>query len=307
MQNEGIDPDAVTFICILKACGMVGSLEIGDNIGVKVREKGFLQKDIMLGNALVDMYFKCGAIEKAQEVFEQLPVRDVVSWNAMISGYAELGFSKLALQCYEDMLNEGISPDSWTFSSLFSACSEAALVEEGYCYFKSMIHDHGITPSIEHFNSMIDLLGRAGHLLEARKVPQTMPFRPDITTWMSLLTGCRMYGNVELGKQCLHEISQLEPDSASVYTMLSNIFGEFGMLEDVKNVQGLKKYASAWKKPGRACIEVGHMMQEFVVGESISLGSNDMYHKFQRLARKLKEEGYSPKLELIFESMESQL
>lgn len=223
----------------------------------------------------------------------------------MIAGYAQHGYYKLALQCFDDMLCQSVKPDDWTFSSILTACSEAALVQKGYQYFKAMKEEHDITPSIEHFNCMVDLLGRAGRLPEARKLLESMPVLPDITTWMSLLTACRIYGNVELGRQCFNEVTRLEPDTAAVYTLLSHMYADFDMWEDAQTVQELKKCSSAWKKPGRACIETGHIMQEFTVGDKTALNSSSMFQKSQRLARYLKEQGYAPKLELIFESMES--
>ena len=97
MQDEGICPTVVTISCVLKACIIVGSLEIVEEIHAEVRKQGLLQKDIVLGTTLLDMYAKCGALDKAREVFERLPGRDVVSWNALISGYDRHGLGEDAL------------------------------------------------------------------------------------------------------------------------------------------------------------------------------------------------------------------
>lgn len=223
----------------------------------------------------------------------------------MIAGYSQHGYCRLALKCFEDMLCQSIEPDSWTFSSILSACSEAALVKEGYQYFKVMEKDHGIAPGVEHFNCIVDLLGRAGRVPEAKKLLQTMPVLPDITTWMSLLTASRMYGYVDLGIECFNEVARLEPDTAAVYALLSHMYADFDLWQDACKVQELKKCSSAWKKPGKACIETGHIVQEFTVGEKTGLYPCRMDQKARLLARLLKEQGYTPKLELIFESSSS--
>ena len=93
MKGSCVCPNSVTYVCILKACGIVRSLVIGEEICAEVRKQGLLEKDLMLGNALVDMFSKCGVLEKAQVVFEQLQVWDAVSWNAMIVGYAQNGLN----------------------------------------------------------------------------------------------------------------------------------------------------------------------------------------------------------------------
>ena len=100
MQDEGISPTMVTYVCILKVCGFLRSMKTREGIDLKIRKRTLLQKDVMLGNTLVDMYVKCGALEKAQHVFEQLPYLTVFSGTALISGYVENGLSDEALKCF---------------------------------------------------------------------------------------------------------------------------------------------------------------------------------------------------------------
>ena len=136
MQNEGISPDTITFICILKACSIARDVEMGITIHVKIVSNCFLFKDIALGNALVDMYAKCGLINKAQEVLEELPVRDVVSWNIMINGCVQNEQNNKALSIYERMQSEDLAPNSITFILILKACSNIGLIEKGENFMK---------------------------------------------------------------------------------------------------------------------------------------------------------------------------
>ncbi|MCO5611750.1 hypothetical protein L7F22_066008 [Adiantum nelumboides] len=139
-------------------------------------------------------------------------------------------------------------------------------------------------------------------MLEARKVLRSMPVVPDITTWMSLLTASRMYGYVDLGLTCFDEVAQLEPDTAAVYALLTHMYADFNLLQDACKVQELKKCSSAWKKPGKACIEIGDLVQEFTVGENLTSDTN----LSRVLTRLLKEQGYTPRLDMLFETTENE-
>ena len=119
-EDVHICPNVVTYICILKACTIVGSLQIGEYIAAEVRKRGLLHKDVVLGTALVDMYAKCGALEKAQEVFECLPMRNVVTWSALITGYTQHGLGDEALKCYMQMQDAGVCPNLVTYMCVLS-------------------------------------------------------------------------------------------------------------------------------------------------------------------------------------------
>ena len=112
-KDERVCPNTITYICILKACDIVGSLKIGEEIDAEVRNQGLLQKDVILGSAFIDMYSKCGALKKAREIFEHLPVQNAVTWNPLIAGYGQLGQINVVLDLYSRMNVEGV-PDAVT-------------------------------------------------------------------------------------------------------------------------------------------------------------------------------------------------
>eukprot|EP00249_Psilotum_nudum_P015893 c25573_g2_i3 orf=225-1328(+) len=188
MQQSNVKSNKYIYTAALKACTETADLTQGRLIHGQIVESEF-KSDVVIGNTLIDMYAKCGSLEEARKVFDGLPNQNVVSWAAMIAGYAQSGNCRLAIQCLEDMKQHGLKPVDVIFTSILAACSHAGLVDEGCRYFKSMREEHDIIPSIEQYNCMVDLLGRAGHLNEAEDLLQT--FQSDIIGWRSLLTACR--------------------------------------------------------------------------------------------------------------------
>ena len=166
MEKNRIEPDAVTIASILPACGDLSALSLGRRMHEYVERKK-LRPNLLLENALVDMYAKCGSLQDAREVFDRMKFRDVVSWTSMISAYGLNGQGCDAVALFAKMQNLGLSPDSIAFVSVISACSHAGLLEEGRCYFKLMTEEYRIIPRIEHYACMVDLLGRSGQVDES--------------------------------------------------------------------------------------------------------------------------------------------
>eukprot|EP00250_Pteridium_aquilinum_P007006 c16806_g1_i1 orf=1-435(+) len=144
------------------------------------------------------MYAKCGALSKAQRVFNELPVRDAVSWNALIAGYCEQGHDEEALGCFEQMLHEGLFPDGVTFSFILKACNSIGAAKKGQLYFETMNTPCGIVPSLEHHTCMVDLFGNAGQFDKAISIIEKVPPSDDYSAWFALLGSCKKWGNVKL-------------------------------------------------------------------------------------------------------------
>eukprot|EP00250_Pteridium_aquilinum_P034829 c8177_g1_i1 orf=2-427(+) len=141
------------------------------------------------------MYAKCGVLAKAQEVFDELPVRDTLTWTALITGYAQQGETENALYYFDRMRESGVTPDPITFLSVLNACSHAGLVDKGQTYYEAMCVDHGLVPSVKHHACIVDLLGRAGQLDRVVAMMKKTPFQPTIVMWLTVLTACRKWGN----------------------------------------------------------------------------------------------------------------
>jgi pentatricopeptide repeat protein len=130
MQRTGMCPSEFTFASVLPACANLTALAQGMEIHGGIIRSG-IQCDTFVANALVDMYAKCGSIEKARDVFDRMRQRDVVSWTSMIAGYAQHGYSEAALKLFQKMRLAGVKPNSKTFASVIPACANLANLEKG--------------------------------------------------------------------------------------------------------------------------------------------------------------------------------
>lgn len=222
MLHERVNLDRVTFVSALNACAGMASLEQGTQIHAHIIYSG-AELDVFVGSALVDMYAKCGSLLHACQVFDKIPVRNIVSWTAIVSAHAQHGNGKAVSQLIQQMHGEGVKIDTMASVCVLSACSHTGLVEEGRRFFDSMIEDYGIKPTVEHYACMVDLLGRAGHLAEAVDLIHKMPFQPTRIVWTALLGACRTFGNMEIAKQATEGLLRLESQDASTYVLLSNI------------------------------------------------------------------------------------
>ncbi|XP_057836382.2 pentatricopeptide repeat-containing protein At2g20540 [Cryptomeria japonica] len=262
MQLAGMTPDMVTVVSVLPACAHLAALQKGREIHDYIIRRGF-EADVFVMSALIDMYAKCGIIKIARHLFDKMERRDVVSWNAMIVAYGMHGHCEDALLLFNQMQQQQIKPTHVTFVSVLSACSHAGLVDEGFKWFNCMIRDYNITPGLEHYACMVDLLGRAGRLDEAHEFIKNMPIEPGIDLWGALLGASRIHGNVELGESAAEHIFQLDSDDAGYYVMLSNIYAEAGRWDGVAKVRLLLKGRRLKKRPGCSWIEVNNRVQEF--------------------------------------------
>ncbi|KAH9288068.1 hypothetical protein KI387_032185 [Taxus chinensis] len=266
MQLAGLKPNPTTFSSILPACSKMGSLEQGIDIHQSIIESGFLS-DIVITSALIDMYAKCGSIHKARQLFDKMPQRNVISWNAMIAGYAQNGFCKTALKMFELMRLSGTYPDHVSFACVLFACSHAGLVDEGCKYFKGMSDLYCITPIIDHYVCMVDLLSRADYLEEAVNFIIKMQTKPAVVMWRCLLGACRLHKNVRLGVFTASLLFKLDPKNAATYVLLSNMYAEVGRWGDVQKVRRLMKDRGIKKIPGCSWIEDHKRLRAFCVGD----------------------------------------
>ncbi|KAH7373029.1 hypothetical protein KP509_17G033700 [Ceratopteris richardii] len=240
MKCQGFVPDQVTFVCVLKACGILGAADIGKKIYDDISRQGLLVDDIILSTAVVDMFAKCGCLGKAAQALQELAFRDTVTWNALIAGYAQQGLCEKVLECLRWMQIEGISPDASTFVCVLNACSHSGLLEDGFMFFKDMSTKYGIRQNLEHFTCMIDLFGRLGHLDKAVEMIQEIP-SDDSAVWSVLLDACGKWGDVDVGRWALQQAALAEETNSATYVLLSNVHANTGLVNsDVIDVMGME-------------------------------------------------------------------
>jgi ATP-dependent DNA helicase HFM1/MER3 len=265
MQLSGVKPNLDTFASILPACANLASIEQGKEVHENIIRIG-CQSDVFVASALVDMYGKCGSLDDACRAFRNIHRHNVVSWTVMILGYAMHGYADEALQLFEKMQNSGTNPDSVTFIGVLSACCHAGLVDDGWKYFDLMSQYYHITPLMEHYACMVDLLGRAGYLYEAQDFIENMPIKPDATVWGSLLGACKIHANIDLGEFVANRLFELDPADGAPYVLLSNMYAEAGRWDGIINVRKIMKDRQVKKKPGCSWIEINSRVHSFLVG-----------------------------------------
>ncbi|KAF4349521.1 hypothetical protein F8388_024931 [Cannabis sativa] len=259
MQDSKVEATEVTLISILGACAKTGALDIGTEIHVSLVKKCY-KVEGYLGNALVDMYAKCGKLNSAREVFDELKMKPVSCWNAMIVGLAVHGGSEEALELFAEMENrlDEVRPNRVTFIGVLIACRHKGLVEEGRQYFDRMIQQYNIKPDIKHYGCMIDLLSRWGFLYEAYEMIKTRSGETSSVIWRTLLGACTVHRNMDMAEKCFQQLAELELLKDADYVLLSNIYAEAERWDDVERLRNEMVTAGVVKILGYSHIGEGN-------------------------------------------------
>lgn len=250
LKKSGLNPNEVTMVTVTSACGSLGDLNLALQLHKCVYQaRSFGKPDILMLNSLIDVYGKCGRMDLAYRVFSRMEQQNVSSWTSMIVGYAMHGHVIEALDYFLCMRNKGVRPNSVTFIGVLSACVHGGMVQDGKHYFSMMQNEYGIMPQLQHYGCMVDLLGRAGLLEEAREMVEGMPMEANVVIWGCLMGACEKYGNVKMGEWVSKHFLELEPWNDGVYVVLSNIYASNGLWEEVGRVRGIMKERRLAKVP----------------------------------------------------------
>jgi len=263
-------------ISILAACTESGLLSLGMRIH-SILKRSNLGSNAYVLNALLDMYAKCGNLKKAFDVFNDIPKKDLVSWNTMLHGLGVHGHGKEAIELFSRMRREGIRPDKVTFIAVLCSCNHAGLIDEGIDYFYSMEKVYDLVPQVEHYGCLVDLLGRVGRLKEAIKVVQTMPMEPNVVIWGALLGACRMHNEVDIAKEVLDNLVKLDPCDPGNYSLLSNIYAAAEDWEGVADIRSKMKSMGVEKPSGASSVELEDGIHEFTVFDKSHPKSDQIY------------------------------
>ncbi|KAL4194992.1 hypothetical protein AMTRI_Chr05g71220 [Amborella trichopoda] len=290
MQLEDVKPNSVTISSILRACGQLSVFHHCKQIHGYHFRNG-LESNVLVCNSLIVSYLRCGDIDHARMIFNQMPEKDETTWNSMILGCGMHGLVDDSLDLLTRMQLVGITPSDATFTGILSACSHAGRVKEGWECFRSLIDDYGIVPKVEHYTCMVDLLGRASHLNEAYELIKGMPCEPDALIWGSLLGACKIHGNQNLAESVAEHLFDLDPEIIGYHVLLSNLYADFGKFDDIARIRGTLKEKGARKNPGCSWIEVNNKVHVFLAGDRSHPQHEEIYATLDNLTRKLKEAG----------------
>ncbi|KAK7277505.1 hypothetical protein RJT34_22519 [Clitoria ternatea] len=269
LEGLGMRPDKVVVVAALSACARLGALKLGRRIHHKYAGENWQCGQV--GGficAVVDMYAKCGSIDTALDIFCKTSddMKTTLLYNSIISGLAHHGLAEYAMALFHEMRLLGLEPDEVTFVALLCACGHSGLVDDGKRLFESMLNVYGVSPQMVHYGCMVDLLGRAGSLNEAYDLIQNMPFKANAVIWRSLLSACKVHGDVELAKLASQELLAIEHDHGACLVMLSNMLTDMDRHDEAASVRKEIDEVGIQKPPGWSYVEMNGALHKFLAG-----------------------------------------
>ena len=307
LKPYAVAPNAYTISCILMACAHLDVLRVGRQIHAYVtRHHQYEASMYFVANCLIDMYSKCGDVDTARNVFDNMPKRNEVSWTSMMSGYGMHGRGTEVVDIFEKMQKAGFVPDDICFLVLLYACSHSGMVDQGLDYFDSMRKDYGVVASAEHYACVIDLLARSGKLDKAWKTVQEMPMEPTAVIWVALLSACRVHSNVELAEYALNKLVDMKAENDGSYTLISNLYATARRWKDVARIRQLMKKSGIKKRPGCSWVQSKKGTASFFVGDRSHPLSPEIYALLGRLIDRIKGMGYVPETDFALHDVDDE-
>ncbi|XP_061337934.1 pentatricopeptide repeat-containing protein At4g13650-like [Gastrolobium bilobum] len=254
MREAGVETDHFTFTSTLSAAGITSALNAGKKIHALILKYGY-SSNLNVQNGLVSMYARCGSIPDSKKIFSSMNEHDVISWNSLLSGYAHHGHGREVVELFEKMRRTKVKPNNTTFLAVLTACSHVGMVDKGLQYFELIVSDKTLAPPrMEHYATIVDLLGRFGYLHEAESFIDNMPIEPGPSTYKTLLSACQVYGNKEIALRSAEKLLNLHPNDPATYILLSNVLSIEGCWADEAGVRKLMWDKGLAKKPGYSWI-----------------------------------------------------
>ncbi|XVF37835.1 hypothetical protein REPUB_Repub20aG0045200 [Reevesia pubescens] len=290
MHQNSVKPNSLTLSSLLSASANSAILNHGQQIHA-LAIKMCLEFDLSIQNSLVSMYSKCGNIADACQVFMSIKEPNIVSFNSMITGFAQNGFGEEAPKLFRKMQSGGQEPNQITFLAVLSACTHVGLVEVGWEHFKSMKSLHNIEPGPDHYSCIVDLLGRAGLFDEGVDLIYSMPFEPHTGVWGALLGASNTHLRLDLAKLAAQQLTELEPDSATPYVVLSNLYSLLGKKKDGDQVRMDKKSKGMKKSPGCSWLILKDKVHLFLAGDQSHEDSDEIRVTLWTIMKEMEELG----------------
>ncbi|KAF8716433.1 hypothetical protein HU200_026311 [Digitaria exilis] len=293
MQKDDVQPTLVTMSVLLRACAGLALLKKGKELHCFALRRAH-DHDMVVRTALIDMYAKAGSLTSAKQIFRRIQKNNLVSCNAMLTGLAAHGQGREAIALFHDMCNSGLKPDSITFTALLTACRSMELITEGWEYFDSMESRYGVTPTVENYACMVDLLSRCGYLDEAMDFIKKSPFKSAASLWGALLTGCTVHGNLALAEVAARKLFKLEPYNSANYLQMVSLYEHEQMFDEAESLKYAMKARALDARPGWSWTQVEQSIHVFEVEGKPHPDTAEIYEELMRLIFQFRKTGYVP-------------
>ncbi|XP_050214718.1 putative pentatricopeptide repeat-containing protein At3g13770, mitochondrial [Mercurialis annua] len=293
LNRTGMKSDPFTLSSVLTVCSKLLALEQGEQFHAHTIKSGFLS-DVVVGTAVVNMYTKCGSIQKASKVFVEMSTRTLISWTTMITSFAQHGFSQQALQLFEDMRLAGLRPNQITFVGVLAACCHAGMVDEAFRYFDMMQKEYKLKPVMDHYGCLVAMFVKMHRIDEAFDIVKKMDFEPSEFIWSLLIAGCRNHDQQELGFYAAEKLLMLKPKDTETYVMLLNMYISAERWQDVTRLRKFMKEEKLGKLNDWSWISIKDRIHSFKTKRRSRRQNAEVYGLLQELLDKAKDFGYLP-------------
>ncbi|PWA58316.1 pentatricopeptide repeat (PPR) superfamily protein [Artemisia annua] len=280
MVELKVKPDNIAFVAVSGACVCVGKLEKGKEVHEYIERR----MDSFLCTTFVDFYAKCGCIGTAIGIFETSKDKHLLTWNAILVGFAMHGHGEMLLSYFSKMVKNRVKLDEVTFLGVLVGCivtwngvedrdrgrryrefanyvtmvgcNNAGLIDEARGLFDEMESVYGVPKELKHYGCMADLLGRAGLIKEAINMIENMPMAGDVFVWGSLLGDCRLHGNVEVAEKDAEHIMEISPEDGGVYSTMADIYANAKRWDDLTKIRSLRDSRRVNKNVGCSLLQL---------------------------------------------------
>ncbi|KAK1371220.1 pentatricopeptide repeat-containing protein, mitochondrial [Heracleum sosnowskyi] len=285
--RKDIKPTEFTLSCVISCTSVLHPINHGSQFHCLVVKLG-LDSDSVVASSLLEMYSKYGQIDFATMIFDDMDLKDLISWNTMILGLTCNGKLSESLDLFKDLLERGPPPDHVTMTGVLSACNYGGFVDEGMSIFALMEKQYGVKPVSEHYVCIVDMLSRAGHLEEALNTLETMPCEPKVLGWISILYASEMYNDLRFMERASERILELEPQSLLPYMVLAKAYERRGRWESLVRVKIVMEKSHSKEMVGVSSVGIRNRIYLFRENQLLHCGGKDIYSTLRLLAEDME-------------------
>ncbi|PWA64505.1 pentatricopeptide repeat (PPR) superfamily protein [Artemisia annua] len=289
--NFRVYDDVPRYLFLMNQCGEAQALEQAKQVH-EFFVSSVVNVDVSVSNKVLEMFSNCGSMEDAYNVFDKMLQRNLTTWDTMITGFAKNGHGEDAIDMFTEFKKK---PDGQMFYGVFTACSVVGDMKEGLLHFESMSKDYNIVPSMEHYKSVVDMLGSVGYLNEALEFIEKMPMEPTVEVWETLMKQCRVYGETELGDRCCELVQLLDPSRLDEQSRAGLI--------PVK-ASDIAKEKEKKKLSGYNPLEIKTKVYEYRAGDTSHPEHEKLYSQLRCLKQPMKEVGYVPEIKFVLHDID---